>query len=307
TEVEPDPRDLLRGLGRTDASQETLGRVESSVGVVVAEGIAVRPVVAVLAKLARVRLLDPVELTVEWIPAGAHLVRDVLGEHPKLHVRVERGVLTRPAVAGVLGCDERGPAAPVRQVRPENPGDEGIERGCHRIEHLADAVAIAGSHDQSISSRVSATSVSAKWEESSSASPWSRSRGTFLPIARSTKRHSRSRRSWKNWSKSSWRRAVAGTRWASSSRSRCSDVIWARRSMVVRYDDGAAPPMVRLVTAETAVLLTMLSRCSSSMPCLSHQALGKMWWMSTARLAYWTLSRALSSIQSRAPLPSRSA
>ena len=56
-------------------------------------------------------------------------------------------------------------------------------------------------------------------------------------------------------------------------------------SIAARYFDGAEPAIVRLVCAAIAVLLTMLSRCASSMWFAPHQCCGKMWWMSVPRRA----------------------
>lgn len=116
---------------------------------------------------------------------------------------------------------------------------------------------------------------------------------------------SRSRRSTKNASKSSARSACDETRWLSRRPSSFDAGICALDSTAARYFEGALPPIVRFVFAEIAVLLTMLSRRSSSMPFEAHQCLGKMWWMSTLRLVYWTLSSAWREAANRSPCKRR--
>ena len=138
-QVEPDAAHLLGGLGRVDRCQQPFGRVERAVGVVVGEGVVVRPLVAGLTEFAGVAGVGAAEPALEGAPP--------LGQHPELGLGVE-------AVVG-LARDPVGLVLPAQYVHPTRDGgrrghalgDEGVQRGCHRLEELPDAVAVGGGHD----------------------------------------------------------------------------------------------------------------------------------------------------------------
>ena len=69
-----------------------------------------RPVVAGLAQLLAVPLPDAADRVVERIPARLQAVRDVLGQHPQLHLRIEVVVLlARRTLLLVLQLHEHRP------------------------------------------------------------------------------------------------------------------------------------------------------------------------------------------------------
>ena len=68
-QAQADRLDLVGDRRRADRDEQPLGGVQAAVGVVVAEGLVVRPVVAGLAQLLAVPLPDPADRVVERIPA----------------------------------------------------------------------------------------------------------------------------------------------------------------------------------------------------------------------------------------------
>ena len=92
-QAQADRLDLVSDRRRADRDEQPLGGVQAAVGVVVAEGLVMRPVVAGLAQLLAVPLPDPADRVVKRIPARLEAVRDVLRQHPQLHLRIERVVL----------------------------------------------------------------------------------------------------------------------------------------------------------------------------------------------------------------------
>ena len=68
-QAQADRLDLVGDRRRADRDEQPLGGVQAAVGVVVAEGLVVRPVVAGLAQLLRVPLPDSADRVVERIPA----------------------------------------------------------------------------------------------------------------------------------------------------------------------------------------------------------------------------------------------
>ena len=114
TQAQADRLDVIGNGRRADSDEQPFGGVEAAVGIVVAEGLVVSPVVPGLPQLLAVPLPDPADRVVKGIPARLQVVRDVLGEHPQLDLRVEvvvllprRPLLPSSTVPGVFRRVER--------------------------------------------------------------------------------------------------------------------------------------------------------------------------------------------------------